>query len=229
MNKKYKKNLGLVDSEKKYPLGEALDVLAKQEGRKFDESIDVAIRLGVDPKQADQMVRGTVALPHGTGKTVRVAVFAKGEKAREAKEAGADFVGDADLIEKVEKGFFDFETTVATPDMMASMAKLGRVLGPRGLMPNPKLGTVTMDVKKAVKELKAGKIEFRVDKEGIVHSIVGKKSFAQEKLKENMLALMEALIKAKPQTAKGIYLRSVTLSSTMGPGIHLDAGQFVEQ
>lgn len=225
--KRYKKNLGTVDQEKRYPLEEALDVLAGQEGCKFDETIDIAIRLGVDPKQADQAIRGTVSLPNGTGKSVRVAVFAKGDKAREAQEAGADFVGDADLVEKVEKGFFDFEKTVATPDMMGVMAKLGRVLGPRGLMPNPKLGTVTMDVARAVKELKGGKIEFRIDKSGIVHSVVGKKSFSQEKLKENVQTLMEAVVKAKPASAKGNYLRSVSLSSTMGPGIQLDTNQFL--
>lgn len=228
MNKRYKKNLGLVDQKKQYALEEALDLLCKQGGCKFDETVDIAIRLSVDPKQADQMVRGTVNLPHGSGKSVRVAAFAKGEKAREAQEAGADIVGDMDLVEKVEKGFLDFESTVATPDMMGVLAKLGRVLGPRGLMPNPKLGTVTMDIGKAVRELKAGKIEYRVDKTGIVHSIVGKRSFQKEKLKENLLALMDAIVKSKPQSSKGNYLRSVTISSTMGPGLRLDTKPFME-
>lgn len=224
---RYKKNLERLEQKKNYPLEEALDVLLKQEKTKFDETIDIAIRLGVDPKQADQNVRGTVALPNGTGRSVRVAVFAKGEKTKEALDAGADFVGDADLVEKIEKGFCDFEKTVATPDMMASVGKLGRVLGPRGLMPNPKLGTVTMDVARAVKELKGGKIEFRIDKAGIVHSVVGKRSFTKEKLQENVLVLMDAIVKAKPASSKGHYLRSVTLSSTMGPGIRLDTSAFM--
>lgn len=226
MNKRYKKNLELVDAKRLYPLDEALDCLLKQTGTKFDETVDVALRLGVDPKQADQNVRGTVALPHGIGKKVRVAVFAKGDKAREAEAAGADIVGDADLVEKVEKGFVDFENTVATPDMMGLVGKLGKVLGPRGLMPNPKLGTVTMDVTKAVKELKAGRIEFRLDKAGIIHSAVGKRSFSKENLKGNVTTLMEAVVKAKPTSSKGNYLKSVTIASTMGPGIHLDPAQF---
>ena len=228
MNKRYKKNLEMVDAKRLYPLDEALDVLLKQTAPKFDEAVDIALRLGVDPKQADQNVRGTVALPHGIGKKVRVAVFAKGDKAREAEAAGADIVGDADLVEKVEKGFVDFENTVATPDMMGLVGKLGKVLGPRGLMPNPKLGTVTMDVAKAVKELKAGRIEFRLDKAGIIHSLVGKKSFSKENLKGNVMTLMEAVVKAKPTSSKGNYLKSVTISSTMGPGIHLDPSQFME-
>lgn len=226
MKKRHQKNLEMVEETKHYPLEEALEFLLKQGSTKFDETVDIAVRLGVDPKQADQNVRGTVVLPNGTGKAVRVAVFAKGEKAKEAKEAGADDVGDMDLVEKVEKGFLDFEKTVATPDMMGAVGKLGRVLGPRGLMPNPKLGTVTMDVAKAVKELKAGKIEFRIEKAGIVHSVVGKKSFSKAKLKENVVALMDAVVKAKPQTSKGNYLLSVTISSTMGPGIKLDAAEF---
>ena len=188
----------------------------------------MAIRLGVDPKQADQNVRGTVVLPHGTGKKVKIAVFAKGPKADEAKKAGADFVGDTDLVEKISKGFTDFDVTVATPDMMGEVGKLGKVLGPRGLMPNPKLGTVTMDVAKAVADLKAGKIEYRIDKSGIVHTVIGKKSFQSNQLKENFSALMDAVIRSKPASSKGNYLLSISLSSTMGPGIKLDPTQFMQ-
>lgn len=224
--KKYEKNLAKVDLTKLYRLQEAVELLSQLEGAKFDETIDISVRLGVDPKQPDQNVRGTVALPHGTGKSIRVAVFAKGDKAAEAKEAGADVVGDSDLIEKVEKGFLDFDQTVATPDLMGQVGKLGRVLGPRGLMPNPKLGTVTMDIAKAVKDLKGGRIEFRVDKTGIVHAIGGKKSFTKEKLLENIKTLIEAVVRAKPATAKGHYLRSISISSTMGPGIKVDASEF---
>ncbi|MDO8494842.1 MAG: 50S ribosomal protein L1 [Deltaproteobacteria bacterium] len=229
MNKLYKKNLELVDRDKRYLFDDALALLAKQSKRKFDETVDVAIRLGVDPKQADQNIRGTVVLPHGTGKKLKVAVFAKGPKAEEAKKAGADFVGDADLIEKVSKGFLDFDATVATPDMMGEVGKLGKVLGPRGLMPNPKLGTVTMDVAKAVADLKAGKIEYRIDKSGIVHTVIGKKSFDDKQLKENFTALMDAVVRSKPSSSKGTYLKSITLSSTMGPGIKLDPAQFMQQ
>lgn len=227
MPKRYQKNLAKVDLTKRYPLQEAVELLSQLEGAKFDETVDISIRLGVDPKQPDQNVRGTVALPHGTGQSVRVAVFAKGAKATEAKEAGADFVGDSDLIEKVEKGFLDFDQTVATPDMMGQVGKLGRVLGPRGLMPNPKLGTVTMEIAKVIKELKAGRIEFRIDKTGIVHVVGGKKSFVKEKLFDNIKTLVEAVVRAKPATAKGHYLRSITISSTMGPGIKIDTTEFV--
>ncbi len=226
--KHYCKNLEQVDREKKYSLAEAVQVLSKLASAKFDETVDVAIRLGVDPKQGDQNVRGTVGLPHGTGKSVRVAVFAKGAKADEAKSAGADPVGGDDLVEKVFGGFTDFDKVVATPDMMAQVGKLGKILGPKGLMPNPKLGTVTMDVSKAVKELKAGKVEFRIDKAGIVHAAIGKKSFAAEQLKENATTLIDAVMKAKPAAAKGIYLRSITLSSTMGPGVKVDPQEFIK-
>ncbi|MDP2599886.1 MAG: 50S ribosomal protein L1 [Deltaproteobacteria bacterium] len=228
MNKRHKKNLEQIDREKRYVLNEAVQLLSQLAGAKFDESIDVAIRLGVDPKQTDQGVRGVVGLPHGTGKTIRVAVFAKGAKADEAKTAGADLTGADDLAEKVLGGFIDFDKVVATPDMMAQVGKLGKVLGPRGLMPNPKLGTVTMDVAKAVKELKAGKVEFRIDKAGIVHAAIGKKSFAAEKIRENARVLIDAIIKAKPTGAKGVYLRSITLSSTMGPGIKVDTQEFIQ-
>ena len=228
MNKRHQKNLEQVDREKRYALNEAVQLLSQLSGAKFDESVDVAIRLGVDPKQTDQGVRGAVGLPHGTGKTIRVAVFARGAKADEAKAAGADLIGGDDLVEKVLGGFIDFDKVVATPDMMAQVGKLGKVLGPRGLMPNPKLGTVTMDVTKAVKELKAGKVEFRIDKAGIVHASVGKKSFAAEKIRENAQVLIDAIIKAKPQGAKGVYLRSITLSSTMGPGIKVDTQEFIQ-
>lgn len=226
MAKSYLKKLERVDRNKKYSVDEALDLLSKMEQAKFDETVDIAIRLGVDPKQTDQNVRGAVGLPHGTGKKTRVAVFAKGDKADEALQAGADVAGGEDLVKKVEGGFFEFDKTVATPDMMPLVGKLGKVLGPRGLMPNPKLGTVTTDVAKAVKELKAGRVEFRIEKAAIIHSVVGKKSFSSKQLKENIEALLEAVTKAKPSQAKGNYLLSVTLSSTMGPGIKLDPAQF---
>jgi large subunit ribosomal protein L1 len=189
---------------------------------KFDETVDLAVRLGVNPRHADQMVRGAIVLPHGIGKSKRVLVFAKGDKAAEAEAAGADVVGSEDLVKKVQEGFMDFDTVVATPDMMGQVGRLGRVLGPRGLMPNPKVGTVTMDVSKAVKEAKAGKIEFRVEKAGIVHAPVGKKSFEALKLADNVRSLVGALIKAKPSTAKGTYLKSITISTTMGAGIKVD-------
>ncbi|MBI5300181.1 MAG: 50S ribosomal protein L1 [Deltaproteobacteria bacterium] len=228
MSKRYQKSLEGVDLAKRYALEEAVQILSKMANAKFDESVDIAIRLGVDPKQADQNVRGAVGLPNGLGKKVRVAVFARGEKASEATAAGADIVGGDDLVEKVQGGFADFDNTVATPDMMGQVGKLGKILGPKGLMPNPKLGTVTMDVARAVKELKAGKVEYRLDKAGIVHAIVGKKSFPVPKLKENIQVLMDALVKVKPSSAKGTYLRSVTISSTMGPGIKLDPNEFIE-
>ncbi len=211
-----------IDRNKRYELEEALGLLKGAHHVKFDETVEVSINLGVDPRHADQMVRGAVVLPHGTGKTVRVAVFAKGEKAKEAEEAGADVVGAEDLAEKIQGGWLDFDKAVATPDMMAVVGKLGRVLGPRGLMPNPKVGTVTMDVKKAVEDAKAGKIEFRVEKAGIVHAPVGKISFDDEKLKANIMMLVESILKAKPSAAKGNYFQKMTLTSTMGPGIPLD-------
>ena|SRR3989338_845537 len=226
--KRYKKDITQVDRTKRYSLEEALKTLASFQNTKFDETVDLAVRLGIDPKQTDQMVRGTVALPHGIGKNVRVVVFAKGEKADAAKEAGADFVGDDDLAEKINKGWTDFDGAVATPDMMGLVGKLGRVLGPRGLMPNPKLGTVTPNVAKAVKELKAGRVEFRAEKTGIVHTLVGKKSFGGDKLKDNINTLMEALVRAKPSSSKGVYLKSITLSSTMSPGIKLDPAPWVQ-
>lgn len=227
MKKRYEEGMKMVEKMKRYPLKEACALLAQFPGAKFDEAIDIAVRLGVDPKQTDQMVRGTVSLPNGTGKSVRVAVFAKGDKAREALDSGADVVGAEDLVQKVQGGFLDFDKTVATPDMMGQVGTLGKVLGPRGLMPNPKLGTVTMDVAKAVKELKGGKVEFRLDKGGVVHTVVGKKSFAPEKIAQNVQTLMEALVKAKPSSAKGIYLCSITISPTMGPGVKLDPAEFM--
>ena len=214
--------MGAVDRERRYPLDEACALVPKSTFAKFEESVDIAVRLGVNPKHADQMVRGAVVLPHGTGKTKRVVVFAKGDKATEAQAAGADHVGADDLVKRVNDGFLDFDTVIATPDMMGQVGRLGRVLGPRGLMPNPKVGTVTMDVARAVTEAKGGKVEFRVEKAGIVHCTVGKKSFEPQKLSDNVRALMGALVKAKPSGAKGVYLRSITLSTTMGPGIKVD-------
>ena len=211
------------ERERKYTLQEACDLVKATSFAKFDETVDLAVRLGVNPKHADQMVRGAVVLPNGTGKVNRVLVFAKGEKAKAAEEAGADFVGSDDMVAKVQEGWLDFDTVVATPDMMGQVGRLGRVLGPRGLMPNPKVGTVTFEVEKAVKDAKAGKVEFRVERAGIVHAPVGKKSFDAEKLVQNVRAIIEALQKAKPASAKGTYMRSITLSSTMGPGIRIDA------
>jgi large subunit ribosomal protein L1 len=211
-----------VDRSQVYPLGEALALVKETAHAKFDETVEISVRLGVDPRKADQMVRGAVVLPNGLGKDVRVLVFAKGEKAAEAKEAGADFVGGDDLVAKIQEGWFDFDTAIATPDMMGTVGKIGRLLGPRGLMPNPKVGTVTFEVGKATGEAKSGKVEYRVEKAGIVHAPVGKVSFDEENLQENVLALMDALVKAKPATAKGIYLRKISLCSTMGPGINVD-------
>lgn len=205
-----------------YNLGDAMPLLKKASFAKFDETVEVAMRLGVDPKHADQMVRGTVVLPHGLGKTKRVIVIASGEKVRAAREAGADEVGGDDLVQKIQGGWLDFDAVVATPDMMKSVGRLGKVLGPRGLMPNPKTGTVTMDVEKAVQEVKAGKVEFRVDKTGIIHCAIGKVSFEPGKLAENAQALIQTVLKAKPATAKGRYVKSVVISSTMGPGIPID-------
>ncbi|MGD0013903.1 MAG: 50S ribosomal protein L1 [Bryobacteraceae bacterium] len=205
-----------------YPLEEAVPLVQKLKFAKFDETVEVHMRLGVDPKHADQMVRGTVVLPNGLGKSKRVLVIASGEKQREAQEAGADFVGGDDMVQKIQGGWIDFEAVIATPDMMRSVGRLGKVLGPRGLMPNPKTGTVTMDVGRTVRETKAGKIEFRVDKTGIIHAPVGKTSFATDKLAENALTLIQAVVKAKPAAAKGKYVKSVTICSTMGPGLALD-------
>lgn len=215
-----------VDRTLKYTLEDACTKVKETAYAKFDETVDIAVRLGVNPKHADQMVRGAVVLPHGTGQALRVLVFAKGEKAKEAEAAGADHVGEADLVNKVQEGFMDFDRVIATPDMMGLVGKLGRVLGPRGLMPNPKVGTVTFDVKTAVTEAKAGKVEYRVEKAGIVHARIGKVSFKTEALKDNAAALITALVRAKPSTAKGTYLKSITLSSTMGPGVRVDVLQF---
>ena len=220
--KRYKVADALVDRAKAYTVEEAIATLKQMPGTKFDESVDLSFHLGVDPKHADQMVRGAVVLPHGTGKSVRVVVFAKGEKEREAKEAGADYVGAEDLVEKIQGGWMQFDSTVATPDLMGQVGKLGKVLGPRGLMPNPKLGTVTFDIARAVREVKAGKVEFRVDKAGNAHVPIGKKSFSAEQLAANAMTLIEAVMRAKPAASKGQYLRSLTVSSTMGPGIRAD-------
>ncbi|MGB9840881.1 50S ribosomal protein L1 [Thermovenabulum sp.] len=228
-SKAYQEALKLVDRTKLYEPQEAMELVLQTANKKFDETIEVAVRLGVDPRHADQQVRSTVVLPHGTGKTKRVLVFAKGEKAKEAEEAGADIVGAEELIAKIESGFLDFDVAVATPDMMGAVGKLGKILGPRGLMPNPKAGTVTFDIAKAVKEIKAGKIEYRVDKTGIVHAPIGKKSFGAQKLLENFRALMESIIKAKPAAAKGQYLKSIVVSSTMGPGIKINPLKVVEK
>ncbi|MDO8461925.1 MAG: 50S ribosomal protein L1 [Deltaproteobacteria bacterium] len=222
MSKKYVASLKKVDRTKRYTLDEGLKLLGEVKFAKFDETVDLAIRLGVDPKQTDQTVRGAVGLPHGLGRNVRVIAFAKGDKEKEALAAGADKAGAEDLIAEIEKGWLDFDKVVATPDMMGQVSKLGKVLGPRGLMPNPKLGTVTFDVATAIKDLKKGKVEFKIDKSGIVHVAVGKSSFDAGKLKDNILALMDAVTRAKPQSSKGNYLRSVTLSTTMSPGVKLD-------
>ncbi|TZE82706.1 50S ribosomal protein L1 [Calorimonas adulescens] len=218
--KTYLQSLSEYDKTRLYDAKEALEIVLKTAKAKFDETIELSIRLGVDPRHADQQVRGTVVLPHGTGKSKKVLVLAKGDKAREAQEAGAEFVGAEEMLEKIEKeNWFDYDVIIATPDMMGAVGRLGRVLGPKGLMPNPKSGTVTFDVAKAVSEVKAGKIEYRVDKTGIVHVPIGKKSFGVDKLFENYQTIMEAIIKAKPAAAKGQYIKSVVLSSTMGPGV----------
>jgi len=211
-----------VDRNVTYQVDEALALVKETAFAKFDESVDVSVKLGVDPRKADQMVRGAVVLPNGLGKTIRVLVFAKGEKAQEAQEAGADYVGGDDLVEKIKGGWFEFDTAIATPDMMGTVGKIGRLLGPRSLMPNPKVGTVTFEVGRAVSEAKSGKVEYRVEKAGIIHAQVGKVSFDVDKLKGNLATLMDALIKAKPSTAKGTYLKKVTVSATMGPGINID-------
>ncbi len=211
-----------IDRSKKYDLQEGLQIVIDASYAKFDESVDVAVNLGVDPRHADQMVRGTCVLPHGTGKTVRVLVFAKGEKEKEAQDAGADYVGAEDLAKKIQEGWLDFDKAVATPDMMGVVGRLGKILGPRGMMPNPKVGTVTFEVAKAVSELKGGKVEFRVEKAGIVHCPVGKVSFGAEKLSENLKSFIESIIRLKPSASKGVYLRGAALSTTMGPGLKLD-------
>lgn len=221
ISKKYKAALSLYEPTKHYPLAEAAETLKKIASAKFNESVDIDLRLGVDPRHADQQVRGTVSLPHGTGKTIRVAVFAKGEKANEATAAGAEVVGAEDLVAKIQGGFTDFDAAIATPDMMGQVGKLGKVLGPRGLMPNPKTGTVTMDVATAVKEIKAGKVEFRVDKTGNVHVAVGKIQFSDVEIAENAVTLLDAIVRAKPAAAKGTYLRSITISSTMSPPVKI--------
>ncbi len=223
--KSYRAALAKVDRNQRYLLEDTLRLVKETARAKFDETVEMAVRLGVDPRQADQNVRGTVTLPHGMGKTVRVLAFAKGEKEKEAQEAGADFVGSDELIKRISEGWFDFDKTVATPDMMATVGRIGKVLGPRGLMPNPKTGTVTPDIGKAIKEIKAGKLEFRVDKAGIVHVPVGKACFGAEQLIDNAKAVLMSILRAKPASAKGNYVRGVTISTTMGPGIKVDLSQ----
>lgn len=226
-SKRYKEVLGKVDREKLYDPQSALELVKETSTVKFDETVELHVKLGVNPKHADQNIRGTVVLPHGTGRTVRVAVFAKGEKVKEAEEAGADFIGAEDLAEKVEGGWLDFDVAIATPDMMSVVGKLGRILGPQGLMPNPKAGTVTFDIGKAVKEIKAGKIEYRVDKAGIVHLLIGKASFSAEALLENFKVIMGTLVRERPASAKGKYLKSVVIASTMGPGIKINTSDIL--
>lgn len=223
--KRYEKAASAVDSSKFLTLDAAMEIVAKGSGAKFDETVELALRLGVDPRHADQNVRGTVSLPHGTGKTIRIAVFAKGEKAKEAEEAGADFVGGDELVNKIrDEGWTGFDRAVATPDMMGAVGRIGKLLGPRGLMPNPKVGTVTMDVARVVRELKAGQVEFRVEKAGIIQVGVGKVSFGAEKLLDNARTVIASVVRAKPSSAKGQYIRTVNLSSTMGPGVAVDTG-----
>ena len=225
--KKYNASKELVERSKLYDVNEGLETVLKTATAKFDETIEISVRLGVDSRHADQQVRGAIVLPHGTGKTVRVLVFAKADKAREAQEAGADYIGDEDTVKKIQtENWFDFDVCVATPDMMGLVGRIGRILGPKGLMPNPKSGTVTMDVTKAVTDIKAGKVEYRVDKTNIIHCPIGKKSFGVEKLSENLNTLMEAIVKAKPAAAKGTYLKSIVVSSTMGPGVTFNTLKF---
>ena len=223
--KKYRDALAKVDRSQRYLLEDSLRLLKETARAKFDETVEMAIRLGVDPRQADQNIRGTVTLPHGMGKPVRVLAFAKGEKEKEAQEAGADFVGSEELIKKISEGWLDFDKAVATPDMMGAVGRIGKVLGPRGLMPNPRTGTVTMDIGKAIKEIKAGKLEYRVDKAGIVHVPVGKASFGPEQLIDNARAVLTSVLRAKPASAKGNYIKGVTVTTTMGPGIKIDLAQ----
>jgi large subunit ribosomal protein L1 len=220
--KNYTKAKERIDRNNRYDLEDGLRLVSECSYARFDEGVDVAIRLGVDPRKADQMVRGSVLLPHGTGKAVRVLVFAKGQKEKEAIDAGADYAGGDELVEKISKGWLEFDKAIATPDMMSSVGKLGKILGPRGLMPNPKVGTVTFDIEKAVKEIKLGKVEFKVEKAGIVQVGVGRASFGDEKLLDNIKALLEVIIRAKPPTSKGVYLKSIVLSTTMGPGVKID-------
>jgi len=227
LTKKQKENVKAIDTAKEYSISEAVSILKKAKKAKFDESVDIAVRLGVDPKHADQVVRGTVALPNGTGKSVRVLVIAKPEKQDEAREAGAEHVGFEDYVKKIQEGWTDIDVIIAAPDTMSELGKIGKILGPRGLMPNPKSGTVTPNVGQAVKEVKAGKIDFRVDKTGIVHSIIGKLSFDEVKIQENAQAFVNMIVKLKPPAAKGIYIKSITLSSTMGPGIKVDKSMSV--
>jgi large subunit ribosomal protein L1 len=227
--KRYRKAAEAIQPTQMYALPDAMALLKAGDATKFDESVDIAICLGVDPRHADQMVRGAIVLPHGIGKSARVLVFAKGAKEKEAKEAGADFVGGDDLAKKIQdEGWLDFERVIATPDMMGVVGKLGKVLGPRGLMPNPKLGTVTMDVTTAVREQKAGKVEYRVDKAGIIHAVIGKRSFDVAKLVDNAAALLGAVLRARPAAAKGIYMKKISVSTTMGPGIRIDPGSLPE-
>jgi large subunit ribosomal protein L1 len=222
--KKYSDAAKKIDRDRRYPLEEAIRIVVENKLAKFDETVEISVRLGVDPRQADQNVRGTVVLPHGTGKIARVLVIAKGDKEREAREAGADFVGGEEIVKKIqEESWLDFDRVIATPDMMAQVGRIGKILGPRGLMPNPKVGTVTFDVAKAVGEVKAGKVDFRVDKAGVVHAPIGKLSFGEQKLNENAHALLASILRAKPASAKGNYVRGVAVSSTMGPGVRVDA------
>ena len=227
--KKLNAALAKVDRSKSYSLKEAIALVKAASFAKFDETVDLVVRLGVDPRHADQMVRGAVVLPNGLGKKVRVLVFAKGEKEKEARDAGADYVGAEDLVAKIQEGWFEFDTAIATPDMMGVVGKIGKLLGPRGLMPNPKVGTVTFDVGRAVNESKSGKVEFRVEKAGIIHAPVGKVSFDEQKLQENILAIYDALLKAKPAAAKGTYVKKISLSSTMGPGVRCDTSDVAAQ
>lgn len=226
VGRKHREALKQIDRSKSYAIEEAVELLKSVAKANFDETVEVAYRLGVDPKKADEQIRGAFVLPHGTGKTQRVLVFAKGDKLKEAEEAGADYVGDQDLINKINQGWFDFDVIVATPDMMAEVGKLGRVLGPKGLMPNPKTGTVTFEVAKAVQDIKAGKVEYRVDKASNIHVPIGKLSFDDNKLIENFKAMTETIVKAKPQSSKGTYMKNVVLTSTMGPGIKIDVSSF---
>jgi len=227
-SKRYRESQKLVDKSREYGIEEALDLMARMPGVKFDETVDLAVSLGVDPKKSDQMVRGTLVLPHGTGKSVRLLVIAQGADADAAREAGADFVGHTDMIEKIQKGWLEFDAVVATPDVMRDLGKLGKVLGPRGLMPSPKAGTVTKEVGRAIEEFKAGKIEFRIDRQANLHMVIGKKGFDKEKLKDNFVAAMRAVIKAKPASARGAYLKGVSISSTMGCGIRINTRDLSE-